>query len=97
MATVDLLAIGGDRLVYVEGEYDVPLTRPLLPFVGPPIVGLRYAAGSAGAGSLPDFIQNIGVTLGVKFIKAEYNVDPNYHKTDYSKRRAFSVGVSLSI
>lgn len=95
LATVDLLALGGDRLMYVEGEYDVPLTAPLIPFVGPPILGLRYAAGSAGTGSLPDFIQNIGVTLGVKFIKAEFHVDPNYKKTPFTRRHAFSVGLSL--
>ncbi len=95
LATVDLLALGGDRLVYVEGDYDVPLRGPLIPFVGPPIIGARYAAGSAGVGSLPDFIQNIGVTVGVKYIKAEYHVDPNYRKTSFSRRHAFSVGLSL--
>lgn len=97
LATVDLLAIGGDRLAYVEGEYSVPLTKPLLPFVGAPIVSLRYAAGSAGVGSLPDFIQNVGVGLGVKFIRAEYHVDPNYKKTPYTHKSAFSVGLSLSL
>jgi hypothetical protein len=95
LATVDLLALGGDRLVYVEGEYDVPLVGPLLPFVGAPIVGVRYAAGSAGVGTLPSFIQNIGVTLGVKFIKAEYHIDPNYKKTPFTRRHAFSIGLSL--
>lgn len=97
LATVDLLAIGGDRLAYVEGEYDIPLVAPLLPFVGPPIIGVRYAAGSAGAGSLPDFIQNIGASIGVKFIKLEYHIDPNYHKTAYTHKNAFSVGLSLSM
>ena len=97
LATVDLLSIGGDRLAYVEGEYSVPLTAPLLPFAGAPIVSLRYAAGSAGVGSLPDFIQNIGVTLGVKFIRAEYHVDPNYKKTPYTRKSAFSVGLNLTM
>jgi len=95
LATVDLLAIGGDRLAYVEGEYDVPLKAPLLPFVGFPIAGVQYSAGSAGVGKLPDFIQNLGVTLGVKFVKLEYHVDPNYKKTPYTHKSAFSVGVSL--
>jgi hypothetical protein len=97
LATVDLLALGGDRLAYVEGEYDIPLPGPLLPFVGPPIIGVRYAAGAAGAGSLPDFIQNIGASIGVKFIKLEYHIDPNYHKTSYTHKNAFSVGLSLSM
>lgn len=97
LATVDLLALGGDRIVYVEGEYDVPLVKPILPFLGPPIIGVRYAAGAAGAGELPDFIQNIGASIGVKFIKFEYHIDPNYKKTAFTHRHAFSVGLSLSM
>lgn len=97
LATVDLLALGGDRLVYAEGEYDVPLVKPILPFVGPPVVGIKYSAGSAGVDELPDFIQNIGATVGFKFIKFEYFIDPNYKKTSFSKKHAFSVGLSLSM
>jgi hypothetical protein len=65
--------------------------------VGPPIIGVRYAAGSAGAGDLPDFIQNIGASIGTKFIKFEYHIDPNYKKTSFTHRHAFSVGLSLSM
>ncbi|HUQ46865.1 MAG TPA: hypothetical protein VM053_01330 [Gemmatimonadaceae bacterium] len=97
LATVDLLALGGDRLVYVEGEYIVPLVKPILPFAGSPIIGLRYAAGSAGAGELPELIQNIGASIGVKFIKIEYHIDPNYKKTAFTRKHAFSVGLSLSM
>lgn len=97
LATVDLLALGGDRLVYVEGEYSVPFAQIQLPLVGPPVLSLRYAAGTAGVGELPDFIQNLGVGLGVKFLKVEYHIDPNYKKTTFSKKHATSVGVSLSL
>lgn len=97
LATVDLLAIGGDNLLFVEGEYSVPLRSPVLPFVGTPVLSARYAAGSAGVGELPDFIQNIGVGVGVRLLKAEYHIDPNYRKTPFTKRSAFSVGVSLSL
>ena len=96
LATVDLLALGGDRLLYAEGEYSVPLTRPLLPFVGAPVITFRYAAGAAGVDSLPALIQNVGIGVGVKLIKVEYHVDPNYRKTPYSRRNATSVGFSLS-
>lgn len=95
LATVDLLALGGDRLLFVEGEYHVPLTRPLLPFVGAPVISLRYAAGSADVGRLPDFIQNIGVGLGVKLVKVEYHIDPNYHRTPFTHRDAITLGFSL--
>ena len=97
LATVDLLALGGDRLVYVEGEYFYPLKAPLLPFVGAPIISLRYAAGSAGVDELPDFIQNIGIGIGVKLIKVQYHIDPSYRKTPFSRRNAFSLGFSLSL
>lgn len=97
LSTVDLLALGGDRLVFVKGEYHIPLVRPLLPFVGAPVISLSYAAGSAGIGELPDFIQNIGVGLGVKLVKVEYHIDPNYKKTEFSEKSAVSVGFSLSL
>ncbi len=97
LATVDRLALGGDKFVYVQGEYTYPLVRPTLPFVGAPVLSARYAAGSAGVGELPDFIQNIGVAIGVKLLKAEYHIDPNYKKTPYTSRSAFSIGFSLSL
>ena len=97
LSTVDLLALGGDRLLFVEGEYNVPLKRPILPFVGTPVLSLSYAAGAAGVGELPDLIQNIGVGIGVKMVKVEYHIDPNYRKTAFSDKSAFSIGFSLSL
>ncbi len=96
LATLDLLALGGDRLLFVEGEYLIPLKAPVLPFVGAPVISFRYAAGSAGIDELPDFVQNIGVGVGVKLIKAQYHYDPSFKDTPYSKRSAFSIGFSLS-
>jgi hypothetical protein len=95
LATVDLLAFGGDRLMYVQGEYNYPLVRPLLPLVGPPVLSLRYAAGSAGRAELPDLIQNIGVGVGLKLVKFEYQIDPNYTETPVTHKHAFSVSVSI--
>jgi hypothetical protein len=97
LSTVDLLALRGDKLVFVEGEYQVPLVRPLLPFVGAPVLSLRYAAGSAGIQTLPSFIQNIGVGVGVKLVKVRYDIDPNYRKTPFSDKNAFTIGFSLSL
>lgn len=97
LATVDLLALGGDRLLFVEGEYSVPVPRIELPFVGSPVITARYAAGSAGVHELPDFIQNIGVGAGVRFLKFEYHMDPNYKKTSFTHKHAFAVGLSLSL
>jgi hypothetical protein len=97
LATVDLLALGGDRLLYVEGEYSIPIPRVELPFVGSPIITARYAAGSAGVSEFPDFIQNIGVGAGVRFLKFEYHLDPNHKETSFTHKTAFSVSLSLSL
>ena len=89
LPTLDLLEMGGDQLFYVDNRYIIPL--PLtLPLVGSPSVALRYAAGSAGVGSLPRFVQNIGVRGSLSVLHAEYMVDPKSHDTN------FSIGVSLS-
>ena len=97
LATVDLLALGGDKLFLVEGEYSIPIESIQIPVAGNPIVSLLYATGAAGVGELPDFIQNIGVGLGVKFIKIEYHIDPNFKETSYTHRHAFAVSLSLDM
>ena len=97
LATVDLLALGGNKLFFAEAEYHIPLSRPMLPFVGTPVITGKYAVGSAGVDELPDFIQNIGIGLGVKLVKVEYHIDPNYKKTSFTHKNAFTVGFSLSL
>ena len=97
LATVDLLALGGDRLLFVQGDYTIPIDRIQLPFVGSPYIGLRYAAGSAGVGGLPSLIQNLGVGLGVSFVRADYTIDPAQTRSPFSRKSAFTVGVSLSL
>lgn len=90
IATMDLLEQGGDKLFYVSGLYIVPFTRIVLPIVGSPYLGVRYAAGAAGIGELPPLVQNITPLVGVRFLRAEYSIDPS------SKKTAFSIGLSLS-
>ena len=97
LATVDLLALGGDRLLYVQGDYKIPIDRIVLPFVGSPYIALKYAAGNAGIGQLPSLIQNLGVGLGVSFIKAEYTIDPAHNRSPFSRKSAFTLGFSLSL
>jgi hypothetical protein len=97
LATVDLLALGGDHLLYVQGDYTIPIDRIQLPFVGSPYIGLRYSAGNAGVGGLPTLIQNLGVGLGVSFFRADYSIDPAQNRSPFSRESAFTVGVSLSL
>jgi hypothetical protein len=95
LATVDLLALGGDRLLYVEGDYIIPINKIQLPYAGNPFLALRYAAGNAGVGELPDLIQNIGIGAGVSFLRVDYSIDPARDRSPFSRRSAFTVGLSI--
>ncbi|MDP9204158.1 MAG: hypothetical protein M3P12_01720 [Gemmatimonadota bacterium] len=97
LATVDLLALGGDRLLYLQGDYTIPIERIQLPFLGSPFLGLRYAAGNAGIATLPALIQNVGVGAGVSIIRVDYTIDPAQNRSPLSRRSAVTVGVSLSL
>lgn len=96
LATVNLLALGGDRLLFVEGDYTIPIERIQLKFLGSPYVTVRYAAGSAGVGELPALIQNIGVGAGISFLRVDYSIDPASNRSPLSRRSAFSIGLSLT-
>lgn len=95
LPTVDLLALGGDRLFYAEGEYMIPIERITMRFLGSPFVALRYAVGSAGVRDLPPFIQNLGIGAGISFLRVDYSIDPAGNRSPFSERSAFSIGVSI--
>jgi hypothetical protein len=97
LATVNLLALGGDNLLYLMGDYVIPIDRVVLPFVGSPFVALTYAAGNAGLGSIPTLIQNVGVGAGVSLFRVDYSIDPASNRSPLSRRSAFTFGVSLSL
>jgi hypothetical protein len=95
LATVNLLALGGDRLLYVQADYIVPIDRIQLPYVGSPFVALRYSAGNAGQGTLPPLIQNLGVGAGVSLFRVDYSIDPARNRSPLSRKSAVSFGLSL--
>jgi hypothetical protein len=97
LATVDQLALGGDRLLFVQGDYLIPIERIQLPFLGSPFLALRYAAGNAGIGELPSLIQNVGVGAGVGFFRVDYTIDPAENRSPVSRRSAFTFSISLSL
>lgn len=97
LATVNLLALGGDNLLYFQGDYTIPIDRVQLPYLGSPFVALRYAAGTAGFGSVPPLIQNLGVGAGVSFFRVDYSIDPAQNRSPLSRRQAVTFGVSLSL
>lgn len=97
LATVDLLALGGDRLFFAEADYKIPLEFIVLRPVGSPFIALHYATGSAGVGELPALIQNLGVGVGISMIRVDYTIDPAGNRSPFSRRSAFSVGLSLTL
>lgn len=97
LATVHLLALGGDRLLYVQGDYMIPIEKINLPLTGNPFVAVRYAAGNAGVGSLPALIQNIGIGLGASVLRVDFTVDPARNRSPLSHRSAVTFGVDLAL
>lgn len=95
LATVNLLALGGDHLLYVQGDYTIPIDRIHVPYLGSPFVGLHYGAGNAGVGRLPALIQNVGAGVGVEFFRIDYAIDPARNRSPFSRRSATTVGLSL--
>ncbi|HEY0994416.1 MAG TPA: hypothetical protein VGD77_00360 [Gemmatimonadaceae bacterium] len=74
--TLDLLEQGGDQLVFVESRYSIPIDRFQLPLVGPPTVTLRHILGGAAVHRFPTLTQNLGLRLGVGFIRGDVMFDP---------------------
>jgi len=89
ITTLPLLTLGGDRLLYVESNYYVPLQRFDLPILGTPSLTLRHIIGSAGVGKLPSFEQNLGLRVALSFARFDAVVDP--------ARRSWEFGFGLSM
>lgn len=97
LATVDLLALGGDNLLFLMGDYVIPIDRIVLPFVGSPFVALTYSTGNAGVGTIPTLIQNLGIGVGASVLRVDYTIDPASNRSPQSRRSAVTFGVSLSL
>jgi hypothetical protein len=72
----NLLSLGGDQLLHVDMRYEVPLPRFAIRYVGAPVFALRHRIGSAGIQDLPRFIQNVGATASLSFLRISYDIDP---------------------
>lgn len=84
------LALGGDQLVHLDSRYEIPVERVKIPFAGSPVVALRHRIGSAGIQRLPRFVQNVGMTVTVSFVRVEYTVDPATRKQRVSAALSFA-------
>jgi len=79
ISTIDMLALGGDELLFFDSRYAIPLSRIVLPFVGAPTLILRHVIGSAGIRQLPSFEQAVGLRGAAKGMYGEVMVDPASH------------------
>ena len=72
---LDLLEQGGDRLLFVESRYEIPVAAIVLPRIGSPTLHLRHLMGSAGVGALPALEQELGVGVGISVLRFEATFD----------------------
>lgn len=91
LPVLEQLELGGDELLFVESQYQIPIDRVLLPLVGSPILTVRHLMGSAGVGTLPSLEQEIGLRLGLSVLRLDYTVD-----VAKSKGHKITLGISLS-
>jgi hypothetical protein len=89
ITTLPLLSLGGDRLLYLESNYYIPIPWIDLRVVGSPSVTLRHMIGSAGIGHLPSFEQNLAARLALSFVRFDAAVDP--------ARQTWEFGFGLSL
>jgi len=97
LSTVDLLALGGDRLLFIDADYMIPLEKIQIPIVGNPFIALHYAAGNAGIDRLPSLIQNVGFGVGLSMLRVDFMFDPAHNRSPLSRKSAVSFGLNLSI
>ena len=88
---MELLEQGGDRLLFVESRYQIPITAVLVPKAGSPTLFLRHLMGAAGIGSLPKLEQELGAGVGLSFLRADYTIDAA-GKRDSKFSFGFSLG-----
>lgn len=80
-ATLPTLPAGayrGDRLLFVDGAYLIPVRGIELPFLGAPQIDLSYATGTAWdtGDDMPRWTQNVGAGLRFSLARVRVVVDP---------------------
>lgn len=87
---LDLLALGGDQLIYIDGRYSIPIESVRVPVLNSPlVVTLRDVIGGADIGRAPAMHQAIGARLSASFAYVEFMTDPA------TRKHKFGLGLSL--
>jgi len=79
LPTLRLLSEGGDRLVYIESAWMLPITAIRVRPLGAPVLMLHHAIGAAGVRGLPRLTQNLGVRVALGPMWVGWDVDPASH------------------
>ncbi|MDB4882465.1 MAG: hypothetical protein JWL95_1231 [Gemmatimonadetes bacterium] len=88
---MEQLEQGGDRLLFVDSKYAIPISAIVLPLVGSPTIFFRHIMGAAGVRSLPKLEQEIGAGIGIKMVRFDVMVDAAGKRDP-----KFGVGLSTS-
>jgi hypothetical protein len=72
---LEMLEQGGDRLLFVNSRYEIPIYALVLPMLGSPTVELRHFMGAAGVGSLPKLEQELSAGLRLSVLRFEATFD----------------------
>lgn len=84
LPTTDMLALGGNELVFVDSRYNVPLDRFGIAVLGSPVVSLREVLAGGAIGRWPTLRQAIGGRVAMDILYAEVLVDPVRHGGRFS-------------
>jgi len=87
--TASTLALGGDRLFFVDGAYVIPVYGVNLPMLGRPSIAPRVLAGAAGVRRFGTPVTNVGGRVTAGLIQVGYLIDPHSH------RWAFDGGITI--
>ena len=91
LPVVDLLELGGTKVLFLESRYYIPIESVVLPLVGSPSVSFVHFMGSAGVKRLPSLEQEIGVGVALSVLRLDMTTD-----VARSRGTKFGVGFSLS-
>jgi hypothetical protein len=90
LRTFGVLEFGGDRLLFFDSRYAIPIRRIRLPILGSPVFILRHSIGMAGVDSLAPLEQNLGFRVQLGPIRVDWAIEP------ISRDTKWSVGLSLA-